>query len=63
MFKTLKYSIIALAICSGGITVTFSGEDLNVVPIIMVIDIIGNIENMDTSATTMLVERYSIVST
>ena len=28
----------------------------------MVIDIIGNIENMDTSATTMLVEKYSIVS-
>ena len=42
---------------------TFSGEDLNVVPIIMVIDIIGNIENMNTSAASMLVERYSIVST
>ena len=41
---------------------TFSG-DLNVVRIIMVIDIIGNIEDMDTSAVTMLVEIYSIVST
>ena len=41
----------------------FSGESLNVVPITMVIDIIDNIENMDTSATTMLVEKYSIVST
>ena len=41
---------------------TFSGQDLNVVPITMAIDIIDKIDNMDNSTTSVLVERYSIVS-
>ena len=60
--NTVTHIIIVLTICSGGITVTFSGQDLNIVPITMVIDIIDKIDNMDNSTTSMLVERYSIVS-
>ena len=41
---------------------TFSGQDLDIVPITMVIDIIDKIDNMDNSTTSVLVERYSIVS-
>ena len=52
---------ILLRICSGGITVTFSGEDLNVVPTTLVIDIVDNIENLDNTTTSILV--YNIVST
>ena len=57
-----EYNIIALIICSGGITVTFSGTDLNVVPINLVIDIIDVIDNMDNTTINMLAERYNIVS-
>ena len=55
-----EYNIIAL-ICSGGITVTFSGTDLNVVSTTLVIDIIDVIDDMDNT-TDMLVEQYNIVS-
>ena len=41
---------------------TFSGKDLNVVPITLVIDIADNIENMDNTTTSVLVERYNTVS-
>ena len=44
--------------CSGGITVTFLGRDLDVIPTTLVIDIIDNIDN----TTSMLVEQYNIVS-
>ena len=48
--------------CSGGITVTFLGKDLDVVPTTLVIDIIDNIDNLDNTTTSMLVEQYNIVS-
>ena len=57
-----EYNIIPLIICSGGITVTFSGTDLNIVPTNLVIDIIDVIDNMDNTTTNMLVEQYNIVS-
>ena len=57
-----EYNIIPLTIFSGGITVTFSGTDLNVVPTSLVIDIIDVIDNMDNTTTDMLVEQYNIVS-
>ena len=60
--STFEYIIIALIICSGGINVTFSGTDLNVVPINLVIDIIDVIDNMDNTTINMLAERYNIVS-
>ena len=43
---------------------TFSGRNLNVVPVTLVIDIIDNVDNMDntTITTSMLVERYNVVS-
>ena len=41
---------------------TFLGEDLNVVPTTLVIGIIDNIDNLDNTTTSMLVERYNIVS-
>ena len=40
----------------------FSGKDLDVVPTTLVIDIIDNIDNLDNTTTSMLVERYNIVS-
>ena len=47
--------------CSGGIIVTFLGKDLDVVPVTLVIEIVDH--NMDSySITSMLVERYNIVS-
>ena len=57
-----EYNIIPLTICSGGITVTFSGTDLNVVPTSLVIDIIDVIDKMGNTTTDKLVERYNIVS-
>ena len=57
-----EYNITALIICSGGITVTFSGTDLNIVPTSLVIDIIDVIGNIDNTANDMLVEQYNIVS-
>ena len=57
-----EYNIIALIICSGGIIVTFSGTDLNVVPTSLVIDIIDIIDDMDNTTTDVSVERYNIVS-
>ena len=51
--------MIAFTIHSGGITVTFSGNALDVVQTTLVIDII---DNMDNTTTDMLVERYNIVS-
>ena len=59
--STFEYNIIALIICSGGITVTFSGTDLNVVPTSLVIDIIDVIDDMDNTAD-MSMEHYNIVS-
>ena len=47
--------------CSGGITVTFSGKDLDVIPTTLIIDIIDNINNLDNT-TSILVEQYNIVS-
>ena len=57
--STFEYNIIALIICSGGITVTFSGTDLNVVSTTLVIDIIDVIDDTD-NATNM--SHYDIVS-
>ena len=54
--------MIAFTIYSGGITVMFSGNDLDVVQTTLVIDIIDIIDNMDNITTNMLVERYNIVS-
>ena len=51
--------MIAFTIHSGGITVTFSGNDLDVLQTTLVIDII---DNMDNTTTDMLVERYNMVS-
>ena len=51
-----EYNITALIICSGGITVTFSGTDLNVVSTSLVIDIIDIIDDMDNAT------HYDIVS-
>ena len=53
------YIITALIICSGGIILTFSGTDLNLVPTSLVIDIIDDVDN---TTTDVLVERYNIVS-
>ena len=41
---------------------TFLGEDLNVVPTTLVIDIVDNIDNVDNTTTSVLVEQYNIVS-
>ena len=41
---------------------TFSGQDLDVVPTTLVIDIINNMGNLDNTTTSMLVERYNVVS-
>ena len=57
-----EFNNIALTIYSGGITVTFSGTDLNVVSTSLVIDIIDVIDNLDSTTTDMLVEQYNIVS-
>ena len=57
-----EYNITTLIICSGGITVTFSGTDLNVVSTSLVIDIIDVMDNLDSTTTDMLVEQYNIVS-
>ena len=57
-----EYIITTLIFCSGGITVTFSGTDLNVVSTSLVIDIIDVIDYIDNSITDMLVEQYNIVS-
>ena len=57
-----EFNNIALTIYSGGITVTFSGTDLNVVSTSLVIDIIDVVDNMDYSITDMLVKQYNIVS-
>ena len=40
---------------------TFSGSDLDVVPTTLIIDIVDNIENLDNTTTSVLVERYNIV--
>ena len=58
-----EHNITALIIYSGGITVTFSGTDLDVVPTSLVIDIIDVIDNMHNTTTDVLVEQYNIVST
>ena len=57
-----KFNNVVLTIHSGGITVTFSGTDLDVVPTSLVIDIIDVIDNMDNTTTNMLMEQYNIVS-
>ena len=54
--------MIAFTIHSGGITVTFSGNDLDVVQTTLVIDIIDVIDNMDNTTTDMSVETYNSVS-
>ena len=41
---------------------TFSGQDLDVVPTTLVIDIIDNIDNLDNTTNSMLVEQYDVVS-
>ena len=43
---------------------TFAGQDLDVVPVTLVIDIIDNdnIDNMDNTTNSVLVEPYNIVS-
>ena len=60
--SVFEYIINALIICSGGIIVTFSGTDLNIVPTSLVIDIIDVIDNIDNSITDVLVDQYNIVS-
>ena len=44
-------------ICSGGITVTFLGRGLDIVPFVLIIDIVDNTANI-----TMLAMSYNIVS-
>ena len=59
MYMIYNYVLFLLCICSGGINVIFSGRDLDVVPIILVIDIV-DVDNTTNSADIVL--TFNVVS-